>query len=101
MWDYGYEVDYDVTATWKNVPLEGEQYIVYELNSDGTVDLFDWFELTSLDTYDGGRWTIEDTTTGTLAPLEEVGSSGDSGDFGDSGDSPEDILDKKSGKIRH
>lgn len=98
VFDWGYEVDYDVTGTWKNIPLEGEQFVVYEMNSDGTVGVYDTLELTSLESHDGGRWSIHTTASGTLAPVGSVATpSTPSGGILD----PHGILDQKSGKLIH
>ena len=94
IYDWGYEVDYDLTGTWKNVPLQGTEYVTYELNNDGTVTVNDTLELISLDSYDGGRWVIHTTTAGTLAPSNGAASGGSNGGSDGNGGS---ILDKKSG----
>ncbi|MBL8880523.1 MAG: hypothetical protein JNG88_15530 [Phycisphaerales bacterium] len=98
VFDWGYEVDYAVTGTWKNVPLEGEQYVYYEMNADGTISVHDSLELMSLDSHDGGRWSIHTTASGTLAPVGSVSNpNAPSGGILD----PHGILDKKSGKLIH
>jgi hypothetical protein len=88
--DWGYEIAFDLTAEWNSIPMTGLEVATYWLNDDGTIDLYDEIELTSDDWYDGGAWTIHSDSYVTLVP-----------DYGTTPSSPpENILDKKSGKIR-
>ena len=105
--DSSYEVDYDVTAEWNAVPMAGTEFITYAANADGSIEMYDTIELDSLDSYDGGAWTMHASASGTLLPVQQsggsgsYGSTGTSGNSGSSGGSTGNILDLKSGKIRH
>lgn len=97
--DAAYYVAFDLTATWNGVPMSGTEYIEFYGNEDGSVSMTDMVELISLDDYDGETWTYHLNFIGTLVPTTSSGSGGD-------GSSPGtgytgDILDLKSGKIRH
>lgn len=88
--DWGYEIHFDLVAEWNSIPMVGWEIATYELNADGTLDLFDEIELVSEDGYDGGNWLIHSDAYATLerdaapAPQQPVRN----------------ILDLKSGKIR-
>lgn len=96
--DWGYEVLYELTGTWGDVPLEGGQHVDYVTNADGSITIYDTIELFSLDSHDGGAWEILIEAEGTLAPSGGAAGPGSSGNSG--GPLDDDILDKKSGKIR-
>lgn len=86
--DWGYEIAFDLVGEWDGVPMVGWEIATYWLNPDGSLDLFDEIELTSDDSYDGGAWTIHSDAYSTMTR----GST--------SRRAPDDLLDRKSGKIR-
>lgn len=87
--DWGYEIAFDLVGEWDGVPMVGWEIATYWLNSDGTLDLYDEIELTSDESFDGGAWTIHSDAYSTMTRTSSAGRP--------SGD----ILDRKSGKIRH
>jgi hypothetical protein len=92
VFDWGYEAIYDVTGTWKGVPVVGVQHIDFYPNEDGTVSMYESIELNSAEWFDGGSWVIEIESESLMAPGSINQPVPDS--------IPDDILDKKSGKIR-
>lgn len=85
---WGYEIHFDLTAEWNSIPMVGWEIATFELNADGTLDLFDEIELVSEEWYDGGNWLIHADSYSTMerAAAPQQPRRG--------------ILDVKSGKIR-
>ena len=95
---WAYQVSYDVTAQWGNVPMAGTESITFTGNEDGSIAMFDAMELISLDQYDGGAWTFHVNSSGTLYPTDESGYSGGDSSGSPSGNLSNPILDIRSGK---
>lgn len=93
--DWGYEVFYDLTGEWDGVPFVGVQHVDYVAEDDGSVTVYDTIELTSEDSFDGGEWEIVIEAEGTLSRSRGGSNPGNPGNPLD-----DDILDRKSGKIR-
>ncbi len=98
--DYFYAITYDVWADWDSVPMYGTEYMSFGQNVDDSLAMYDTLELTSLDEYDGGAWTIHVNTSGTLSPMGEFDDAPVGVPGGIPGGIPGDILDQKSGKTR-
>ena len=86
--EWGYEIAFDLFGEWDGIPVVGWEIATYWLNPDGTIELYDEIELTSEESFDGGAWTIYSESFATM----ELATP--------SSRAPEDLLDRKSGKIR-
>lgn len=95
VFDWGYEVFFDLTGTWDGVAFAGEQHVDYVAESDGSVTLYDTIELVS--TGDGGEWEIVIEAEGLLTP-DGGAQPGNPNAPSNPLDNP--LLDLKSGKIR-
>ena len=95
--EWSYSVSYDVTGQWGSIALSGTEHLTYTENSDGTITMYDTYDLASPD----GAWTFQADGAATLYYSSGSGTVGSSQGSGSSSGSSGDILDRKSGKIRH
>jgi len=86
-----YTVTYDVSAWWGSFPMTGTEYISYDLNSDGSVLMFDSIVVSAVDSA-GDLWQAHISGSATLYPEQP----NENPPF----HIPGSIFDQKSGKTK-